>query len=105
MSKGLEELRNPYCASYNKDGEVKYYYTKEQYKTIEKELKERKQLLKENLVLSIKEKALEIIKEKKVNVGDFVRCKSVEDYNEYCCYGKEETLTQKEYDLLIEVLL
>lgn len=50
-------------------------------------------------------KALEIIKEKQVNVGDFIRCKSIEDYNDYCCYNEKEQLTQEEYDLLKEVLL
>ena len=74
--------------------------------TIEKELKEKEvkaiEVCKEFFDKELK--ALEIIKEKKVNVGDFVRCKSIEDYNEYCCYGKEETLTQEEYDLLKEVL-
>ena len=50
-------------------------------------------------------KALEIIVNKEVNVGDFVRCKSVEDYNDYCCYNEKEQLTQEEFDLLQEVLL
>lgn len=50
-------------------------------------------------------KALEIIKNKKVNVGDFVRCKTIEDYNDYLCYGEKEKLTQEEFDLLKEVLL
>ena len=49
-------------------------------------------------------KALEIIKEKNVNVGDFKRCKSSEDYNAYCCYSEKEQLTEEEYDLLKEVL-
>ncbi len=50
-------------------------------------------------------KALEIIKEKQVNVGDFIRCKSIEDYNDYCCYNEKEQLTREEYDLLKKVLL
>ena len=49
--------------------------------------------------------ALEIIKEKQVNVGDFIRCKSIEDYNDYCCYNEKEQLTREEYDLLKKVLL
>ena len=50
-------------------------------------------------------KALEIIKKKQVNVGDFIRCKSIEDYNDYCCYNEKEQLTQEEFDLMKEVLL
>ena len=49
-------------------------------------------------------KALEIIKEKRVNVGDFVRCRNVKDYNEYCCYNEKEKLTKEEFELLKEIL-
>lgn len=93
MSKGLEALEE-----LKKDLTPMNFSRIEKldrYKVIEKALKDKEKELK----------ALEIIKKKKVNVGDFVRCKSVEDYNEYCCYGKEETLTQEEYDLLKEELL
>ena len=55
-------------------------------------------------VIEKKLKALEIIRKKRVNIGDFVRCKNIEDYNEYCCYNEKEQLTQEEYDLLKEVL-
>ena len=59
-------------------------------------------------------KALEIIKEKRVNVDVFlIRVKKDTDYKEYkrlCCLYKimtfsEKELTQEEYDLLKEVLL
>lgn len=48
--------------------------------------------------------ALEIIKEKEVNVGLLSRCATVERYNKGMCY-ESRYLTQEEYDLLKEVLL
>lgn len=49
-------------------------------------------------------KALEIIKEKEVNVGLLSRCANAERYNNGICY-EPRYLTQEEYDLLKEVLL
>lgn len=77
-------------------------------------------LSKEDLVIIEKSlKALEIIKEKEVNISDFIyacKCSQKElkehhncdsNYELACdCVGCEkEQLTQKEYDLLKEVLL
>lgn len=50
------------------------------------------------------ERVLKIIKEKKVNVGDFIRCETIDDYNDYCCYGDDEHLTETEFNLLKEYL-
>ena len=49
-------------------------------------------------------KALEIIKEKEVNVGLLSRCANAERYNKGICY-EPRYLTQEEYDLLKEELL
>ena len=49
-------------------------------------------------------KALEIIKEKKVNIRGLSRL-TLEEYNENRRSHKEEQLTQEEFDLLKEVLL
>lgn len=49
-------------------------------------------------------KALEIIKEKRVNVGLLLRCATVERYNKGICYEPRH-LTKEEYNLLKEVLL
>lgn len=56
------------------------------FKTIEKELQ-----------------ALEIIKNKKTDVGLFICCGCLEGYNK--CVSTENKFTQEEYDLLEEVLL
>lgn len=48
-------------------------------------------------------KALEIIKEKEVNVGLLSRCANAERYNKGICY-EPRYLTQEEYDLLKEEL-
>lgn len=51
-----------------------------------------------------KSKALEIIKEKGINISELKFSYSVNEYN--ICKGNEnESLTQEEYDLLREVLL
>lgn len=47
--------------------------------------------------------ALEIIKEKGVNVGLLSRCSNAERYNNGMCY-ESRYLTQEEYDLLKEEL-
>ena len=49
-------------------------------------------------------KALEIIKEKEVNVGLLSRCANAERYNKGICY-EPRYLAQEEFDLLKEVLL
>lgn len=49
-------------------------------------------------------KALEIIKEKGVNVGLLSRCANAERYNKGICY-EPRYLTQEEFDLLKEALL
>jgi len=50
-------------------------------------------------------KALEIIKEKQVNVGAFYVFDNLEQYNGYCeMVGGCKKLTQEEFDLLKEVL-
>lgn len=48
-------------------------------------------------------KALEIIKEKMVNVGLLLRCANVERYNKGICYEPKH-LTKEEFDLLKEEL-
>ena len=50
-----------------------------------------------------KNRALEIVKNKQVNVAYFVLCLCLNDYNKY--HSKKFQLTQEEYDLLKEVLL
>ena len=51
-------------------------------------------------------KALEIIKNKRVQVHILLESNNVEEYNEsiYVCEGVKYKLTQEEYDLLKEVL-
>ena len=49
-------------------------------------------------------KALEIIKEKKVNLDILTQCDSVELYNK-CIHYFDRQLTQEEYDSLKKVLL
>ena len=50
-----------------------------------------------------KNRALEIIKAKAVNVSLLLNCDSKDEYNKTMSIGR--LLTQKEYDLLKEVLL
>ena len=50
-------------------------------------------------------KALEIIKEKQVNIAALLELDSLQQYNDYCdMVGGCKKLTQKEYDLLKETL-
>ena len=71
MSKELEALEKIGGALEETDYGTFYiwenYY--DEYKLIQQALKEREQLLKENLVLSIKEQALEIIINKNVQIS------------------------------------
>ena len=121
MSKELKALKRikkmyEYFVKENRDLEPKLMICeKEDFKIIENALKENERLKTSYLRNLLNEEskeyiykklvALEIIVNKEVNVGDFVRCKSVEDYNDYCCYNEKEQLTQEEFDLLQEVLL
>ena len=91
MSKELEAL-NRICEHLDLDDE--YFYLKNgekaDYKVIEKSLK-----------------ALEIIKEKRVDVRFLFQCKSLRDYN-FIYKGTNQSklcLTKEEYELLKEVLL
>ena len=88
MSKELEAL-NRICEHLDLDDE--YFYLKNGEKTDY-------EIIKKSL------KALEIIKEKEVNVGLLSRCANAERYNKGICY-ELRYLTQEEYDLLKEVLL
>ena len=103
MSKELEALEafdEVHCVAYG----MKVYdsNTVEAEKIIETALKKQKQ--DEN-----KLKALEIIKEKSVDIGFLQFCSFVDTYNKYIlehAWTKHtRTLTQEEYDLLKEVLL
>lgn len=106
MSKELEALEN-----------IKHYDSRvglheDDYQIIETALKEyagfqivfKLSNRNEGKKVYVECKAFKIIKEKNVNVGDFKRCKSLEDYNDYCCYSEKEQVTQEEYDLLKEAL-
>jgi len=84
MSKSLEALERLYCAGRLDLPYVMSDKHKEDFATIEKELK-----------------AFEIIINKKVDTHWLFHIEELEDYNNV--YDKE--LTQEEYDLLKEVLL
>ena len=84
----------------------------DEYKTVEKELKEKEELQKlleherdlNNHLITHEVKALEIIKNKNVMMHWLKVSKSLEHYNSALNKFAEE-LTQEEYDLLKEVLL
>lgn len=89
MSKELEALK-----SIKREAGVPYFSTlydidmwREDFATVETALK-----------------ALEVIKEKRVDVDDLIESVNLEEYNRHMsfCYGS--FLTQEEYDLLKEVL-
>lgn len=94
MSKELEKIKKmyEYFVKNYRDLEPKLMICeKEDFDIIEKELK-----------------ALEIIKNKRVDVNDlllFVNRKAYNDYVVACDDNKLRVLTKKEYDLLKEVLL
>lgn len=77
-----------------------------------KEISKHKEIKITNLADQKKLRALEIIKEKQVEVCYFMNCETLEEYNDdvIAAYAYEEDtakprmLTQKEYDLLREVL-
>lgn len=136
MSKGLEALKEikniEVEIGNNHDSAVKIFELSDDYDEclciIEKELKRleeydkteysalierHKELLKEKKANEKKLKALEIIKEKRVEVGELCEgCNNLNDYNKGVCltYPQESDwanymLTKEEYDLLKEVLL
>ena len=61
--------------------------------------------IKQALLKSEKEhKALEIIKEKEVNMQVFNQCEDVETYNKVYIKQKDRQLTEEQFNLLKEVL-
>ncbi len=66
----------------------------EDFNTIEKELKEGEK----------NKQVFEIIKNKKVDMAVFLRCKNCDDYNNYWVYNEMRKLAQEEYKLMKEVL-
>ena len=137
MSKGLEIINNKLKNDNNKfdrqvingAGEILFIIKKEELDIIEQELKELEKMKRikgtttldsalENTLINAcpnvakKLKALEIIKEKRVNVELFIKHSLGRDYNEFLNYenlfqiykSSEKRLTQEEYDLLKEVL-
>lgn len=131
MSKGLEALAKIKKHDIHKTLINKKFVMdkewEENYQIIEKELKRLEELekafkalskddekAKKLLSLEIeKNRALEIIKEKRVDVCYFMNCRTLEEYNDdvLASYAYDEVdaeqrmLTQQEYDLLREVLL
>lgn len=88
MIKGLEEIRNPVGCEFSVLRK-KYVYSEEQVNIIEKELK-----------------ALDIIKEKQIDVLYLVTSNNLTQYNKHVSFVHNEwCLTQEEYDSLKEVLL
>lgn len=88
MSKGLEALKRMYehlDVELNED-DYAYKIADKDFETIKKELK-----------------ALEIIKEKEINVFIFLHSGDLETYNDMVEDNRK--LTQEEFDLLKEVLL
>ena len=109
MSKGLEAF-NRIKSYFNPKQLLTKEKTLSDLNTIEKELREYEgaknhieALHKERVENSLKLKALEIIKEKEVNVYDFKEYESKYEYNKHTEEEFQE-LTQEEYDLLKEVL-
>ena len=111
MSKELEALEkiiDTYCID-NIDKEISIIATALKDYEMEHTLRIRLEnaiyeLLREKQENEKKLKALEIIKEKGVNVGLLSRCSNAERYNKGMCY-EPRYLTQEEYGLLKEVLL
>ena len=77
----------PICEKYNNE-------VMESYETLEQAL----------LNAEKEHKALEIIKEKEVNMQVFNQCEDVETYNKVYIKQKDRQLTQEEFKLLKEVL-
>lgn len=129
MNEGLEALKRLFIKIKHYDSLDEKVMLENDYSTIEKELKRLEEydktvpFLTKKLVQKLKkEKALEIIRNKCVNVDYFIyTCAknnwSYEDYldeisnsdnlelcGQYCFSNKQPTLTQEEYYLLKEVL-
>lgn len=94
VENALKRLEKPYVLMTNTRGKSK--------SIIDYICKNWKEVKITNLEDQDKLKALEIIKEKKVNVNCIISGWSLGKYNSYKSHIK---LTQKEYDLLKEVLL
>ena len=114
MSKGLEALervRKSHCvASMVMQLQHEDTETIKALDIIEKELKDYENLklkhrsMQDEVLNDFKKlKALEIIKEKGVNLYKLKMCDSVEEYNKL--RNSDLPLSQKEYDILKEVLL
>ena len=115
MSKGLEALKT--VGNIKVDNDIETFIIKDisEYKTIEKELKEKEELQKlldherdlNNHLITHEVKALDIIKEKRVNVKAFLMCCNEKTglliYNSQVLENQE--LTEEEFNLLKEVLL
>lgn len=122
MNKGLEALNKinsgavavltPYDGW--QDENIRVYYA-EEFNIIENELKEKEkqdhyvEMLEDRLnnvetTCGRYKQALEIIKNKKVDIPLFIRCRKLEDYNGICIINGSSELTQEEGDLLKEVL-
>ena len=111
MNKGLEALKE--LRKYG-NATVNYCsYLNEQCDIVEKELKEKEELEKDlkQVMSDYQElgsrcekefKALEIIKEKRVDIGWLIRSKNCSKYN--LGVGESQALKKEEYDLLKEVL-
>lgn len=105
----MKQYRHEASNSYHIDA-LLTYELKERWDDME--LEALTQLLLNLSGISKKLKALELIKEKRVNVRAFLKCCHTEDgltiYNSQCNDEKEresKELTQEEYDLLKEVLI
>ena len=90
-----------------------YEHSQQQRELYFKQAKELKELYKEelkntayynNLALKYK-KALEIIKEKEVDIGWLKRAKDLHEYNSGMGINSYSALNQEEYELLKEILL
>ena len=100
MSKGLKALRKLQRGQYGTREQFN-----EQLSIIEKELKMYERLKEDIIKCSCwkEHKVLEIIKEKRVDIGWLIRSKNCSKYN--LGVGESQALKKEEYDLLKEVLL
>ena len=119
MDKGLKALKELKKACTTHMGKMVYILQEDKFETIEKELKENKAREKrydellytlndinnERVDLLQVKKAVDLIKEKKVNCYLFINSENLKDYNGCVDDITEKRLIQDEYDLLKEVLL
>ena len=77
-------------------------------KIIEKALKDyeylKTELLGQSQELNVKNKTLEIIKDKRCDIYLLMECEKLEHYNENDYLSSDQVLTPEEFDLLKEVL-